>query len=79
MLTCETLVITEHNFLSNHVKLSNKDLPLESDIFHVRLHPALLRPLHTVLSEDTWRLVKLVLIMEIMFFLIDDLLPNHIL
>jgi hypothetical protein len=26
----ETLVITEHNFLVNHAKLSNKALPLES-------------------------------------------------
>jgi hypothetical protein len=69
----EELVITEHNFLVNHSKLSNKVSTWIRDVFHGRLHPTLMRPLYTTLSEGTCILVKLVLIMEIMLFPSDTI------
>ena len=38
------------------------------DVFHVRLHPPLLRPLYITLREGTYSLVVLVVIMKIMMF-----------
>ena len=56
------------------------------DVFHVRLHPALLRPLHIELREVTCRLVDRITgrahrpvtcLTEIMTFPSDDLLSRH--
>ena len=38
------------------------------DVFYVRLHPTLLKPLHVTLREGTYRLVTFVFIIQIMLF-----------